>query len=309
VNAVLIVERPGCDRVRVDLGNTTSIGRATANTICLKEDGAASRQHALIRRQGETEYSLLDLGSANGTYLNEKLLLVPTILKSGDGIRIGETVLRFELQGDAPAALSGTQTIYERTRMAVRMSKMTILVCDVRNFTRLGELLAPDVLSRFLGGWFRDASDAILSRGGVVDKFIGDAVMAYWPVDAAAPSAAPENAVETAIALHRLAANVEVPSYPDFSFRIGVGINQGLVSCGNVGVQSGRDMTIMGDAVTLAFRLESVCKVKKVPIVVGAEIASVLGGSRPWIPLGEVQLKGKTTSPEAFGLDVEFHED
>jgi class 3 adenylate cyclase len=61
----------------------------------------------------------------------------------------------------------------------------------------------------------------------------------------------------------------------------------------------------MGDAVTLAFRLESVCKVKGVPIVVGADVASTLGGSRPWIPLGEVKLKGKTTSPEAFGLAVE----
>lgn len=146
-----------------------------------------------------------------------------------------------------------------------------------------------------------------MSRGGVVDKFIGDAVMAYWPVDKAAPTAAAAGAVETAIKLHRLAESVSLPDYPDFPFRVGVGINQGLVSCGNVGVQSGRDLTIMGDAVTLAFRLESVCKVKKVPIVVGAEIAAVLGASRKWISLGEVQLKGKTTSPEAFGLDVAFH--
>ena len=308
MNAVFSVERPGCERARIELGNTTSIGRATANTICLKEDAAASRQHALVRRQGEAEFSLLDLGSANGTYLNEKLLLVPTVLKSGDCVRVGETILRFELHGVPAAELSGTQTIYERTRMAVRMSQMTILVCDIRNFTRIGELLAPDILSRFLGSWFRDASEAILSRGGVVDKFIGDAVMAYWPVNPAAPAAAAESAVETAVILHRLAEKVALHDYPDFPFRVGVGINQGLVSCGNVGVQSGRDLTIMGDAVTLAFRLESVCKVKKVPIVVGAEIAAVLGKSRAWIPLGEVQLKGKTTSPEAFGLDVEFHE-
>lgn len=308
MNAVFIVERTGCERARVELGNTTSIGRASANTICLKEDAAASRQHALVRRQGETEFSLLDLGSANGTYLNEKLLLVPTILRSGDCVRVGDTILRFELEGEEPAEISGTQTIYERTHMAVRMSKMTILVCDIRNFTRIGELLAPDVLSRFLGSWFRDASEAIMSRGGVVDKFIGDAVMAYWPVDKAAPTAAAAGAVETAIKLHRLAESVSLPDYPDFPFRVGVGINQGLVSCGNVGVQSGRDLTIMGDAVTLAFRLESVCKVRKIPIVVGAEIAAVLGASRKWIPLGEVRLKGKTTSPEAFGLDVAFHE-
>ncbi|MBN1940137.1 MAG: adenylate/guanylate cyclase domain-containing protein [Candidatus Aminicenantes bacterium] len=308
MKAFFVIERPGRERSRVELGNTTSIGRATANSICLKEDGAASRQHALVRRQGETEYSLLDLGSANGTYLNEKLLLVPAILRHGDCVRVGDTILRFEFHGDPASNLAGTQTVYERTQMAVRMSRMTILVCDIRDFTRIGEILAPDVLSRFLGSWFRDASEAILSRGGVVDKFIGDAVMAYWPVVPATPSGAAENAVETAVTLHRLAERVELPGYSDFSFRIGIGINQGLVSCGNIGVQSGRDLTIMGDAVTLAFRLESVCKVKKIPIVVGAEIASVLGGSRAWIPLGEVHLKGKTTSPEAFGLEVKFHD-
>jgi adenylate cyclase len=305
MNAVFVVDRPGCEPVRIELGNTTSIGRATANTISLKADGAVSRQHSLVRRQGETEYSLLDLGSANGTFLNDKLLLVPTVLQDGDRVRIGETILRFEFKGETPANLSGTQTIYERTQMAVRMSRMVVLVCDIRDFTRIGELLAPDVLSRFLGSWFREASEALLARGGVVDKFIGDAVMAYWPVEAEHPTLAADHAVETALALLALARKIEVPGHSEFTFRIGVGINQGLVCSGNVGMQSGRDLTIMGDAVTLAFRLESVCKVKGVPIVVGADVASTLGGSRPWIPLGEVKLKGKTTSPEAFGLAVE----
>jgi len=305
MNAALVAERSGRQPVRVELGNTTTIGRVAANTICLKDDGAASRQHALIRRQGESEYSLLDLGSANGTYLNDKLLLVPAILRDGDRIRIGETNFRFEFKGGAGADLSGTQTIYERTRMAVRMSQMAVLVCDIRDFTRIGELLPPDVLSRFLGSWFREASEAICARGGVVDKFIGDAVMAYWPVDPARPAEAAGNAVETALALQALARNTSVPGQPDFPFRIGVGLNQGLVSSGNVGVQSARDLTIMGDAVTLAFRLENVCKIKKIPVVAGAGIAAALGTSRPWIPLGEVKLKGKTTSPEAFGLAVD----
>jgi len=53
MNAVLVAERPEGEPVRYELGNTTSIGRASANTICLKEDCAASRQHSLIRRQGE----------------------------------------------------------------------------------------------------------------------------------------------------------------------------------------------------------------------------------------------------------------
>jgi adenylate cyclase len=304
MNAVLHVERPDVEPVRLELGNTTGIGRSSANQVVLKDDGAASRQHALIRRQGEAEYSLIDLGSANGTYLNDKLLLGPTVLRHEDRIRIGDSTMRFELPIQAAEAAC-TQTVYERTRMAVRMSTMVVLVCDIRRFTRIGELLPPDQLSRFLGSWFRQASEAIMSRGGIVDKFIGDAVMAYWPVDAPRPAEAARSAVEAALAIQALARKTEVPGHPDFRFGVGVGINQGLVSAGNVGVQSGRDMTIMGDAVTLAFRLEGVCRVKSMPIVVGAEVATVLAGGFDLVPLGQVKLKGKTTSPEAFGLRAE----
>ncbi|MBM3294283.1 MAG: adenylate/guanylate cyclase domain-containing protein [Candidatus Aminicenantes bacterium] len=305
MNAHLVIEQPGLEPVRLELGNTTGIGRSSTNQVCLKDDSSVSRQHALIRRQGESEYSVIDLGSANGTCLNGKLVLGPTVLRPGDLIRVGETTLRFEMEGAAPDAVSPEQTVYERTMMAVRMSTMVVLVCDIRRFTRIGEILPPDQLSRFLGSWFRQTSGEITSRGGVVDKFIGDAVMAYWPVESGKAEAAAESAVEAAKAIHALARTVEVPGHPRFEFQVGVGLNLGLVSSGNIGMQSQRDMTIMGDAVTLAFRLEGVCKVKKMPIVAGAEFAKSLASRYAFIPLGKVKLKGKTTSPEAFGLALE----
>jgi adenylate cyclase len=305
MNGYLVLAREGQEDVRYELGNTTGIGRSSANPIALKGDTSVSRQHALIRRQGENEYSVIDLGSANGTFVNGKLLLVPTVLRNGDVLKVGDTVMRFEFEGPCPEPDSCEQTVYERTMVALHMSTMVVLVCDIRRFTRIGELLPPDQLSRFLGSWFRQASEAITARGGIVDKFIGDAVMAYWPVDPGQPSAAAESAVCAALAIHALARSVEVPGHPEFKFSVGVGLNQGLVSSGNVGMQSQRDMTIMGDAVTLAFRLESVCKVKGVPIVVGSEIAKSLGPKRPFVALGQVKLKGKTTSPHAFGLEVE----
>jgi class 3 adenylate cyclase len=305
MNAFLVIEQPGQEPLRVELGNTTGIGRSSANQISLRDDSSVSRQHALIRRQGECEYSLIDLGSANGTCLNGKLLLGPTILRDGDLICVGDVTLRFEFKGAVPEEVSPEQTVSERTLMAVRMSTMVILVCDIRRFTRIGELLLPDELSRFLGSWFRQASDEITSRGGIVDKFIGDAVMAYWPVDLQKPDEAADSAVAAAAAIHALARTVEVPGRPDFKFGVGVGLNLGLVSSGNIGTQSQRDTTIMGDAVTLAFRLESVCKVKGMPIVAGAEIAKMLASRHTFVPLGKVKLKGKTKSPEAFGLPLE----
>jgi len=304
MSAFLIIEIPGRDPLRYELGNTTSIGRTSVNQISLKDDSAVSRQHSLIRRQGEAEYHLIDMGSANGTFLNGKLLISPTRLRNGDILRVGETPMRFEcpeISGEA-AAKAAEQTHYEKTRMSVQLGMMVILVCDIRRFTRIGELLAPDQLSRFLGSWFRQASEIIAGLGGIVDKYIGDAVMAYWPVDPHKPLMAPESAVTAAKELIELARTIRVPDHPEFEFKIGVGINQGLVSSGNVGMQSQRDSTIMGDAVTLAFRLESVCAVKKLPVVVAATVARCLEGKFTFETLGEVKLKGKAKSPESFRL-------
>lgn len=303
--AFCLIENPGLEPVRLELGNTTNIGRTSVNQICLEADCAVSRQHAMIRLQGEQEYSLIDLGSANGTFLNDKLLIGPSLLRDGDRFKVGETVIRFELQGPSPEEQKTlTKSFLEKTRVAWRMATMVILVCDIRKFTRIGELLPPDQLAKFLGSWFWRSSEIITGLGGVVDKFIGDAVMAYWTVDGKNPVTAQENAVTAAVKLHQEARTIQVPDHPEFDFRIGVGINQGLVSGGTVGV-SQRDSTIMGDSVTLAFRLESACKIKKMPIIVGADLFQGLNGKFKFHPLGQVKLKGKTTSPEAFGLVVE----
>jgi adenylate cyclase len=306
MNPSLCIETAGREPIIFEVGNTTAIGRTSSNQVCLKEDAAASRQHALIRRQGEQEYYLIDMGSANGTLLNSKLIIGPTLLRHNDLVQIGETVLRFDLPGPSPEEVAKlSQTMCEKTQMAVHLRTMVILVCDIRSFTRIGELLTPDQLARFLGSWFRQTQEIIAGLGGVVDKYIGDAVMAYWPVAAPTPSEAAENAVNAALRIQALAKTTTLPEGTDFPFAVGVGINQGLVSSGNVGAQAQRDMTIMGDAVTLAFRLESACKVKAMPIVVGTDIHRLLSDKFQFVSLGQVKLKGKTTSPEAFGLRVD----
>jgi adenylate cyclase len=299
------IEAPGSDAVVFELGNTTGIGRSAGNQIRLEADGAASRQHAMIRLQGEQAYYLVDLGSANGTFLNNKLVVAPALLRNGDRIKVGETEMLFDLPGPSPDEQRHLTDLHlEKTQVAVHLRTMVVLVSGIRQFTRIGELLAPEQLARFLGSWFCQATEIVAGRKGVVDKFVGDTVMAYWIRDERAPTTASESAVEAARALHRQAAAIQVPGHPEFAFRIGVGINQGLVSSGTMGVTQ-RDATIVGDAVTLAFRLESVCKVRKAPIVVGADLVRGLGDKFPFVSLGKVPLKGKAVSPEAFSLKVE----
>ncbi len=211
----LHLEAPGRAPILYEIGNTTGIGRASSNQICLKDDFAVSRQHALIRRQGEQEYFLIDMGSANGTLLNGKLIIGPTLLRNSDVIQVGEASFRFELPGPSPEEVKKlSQTAMEKTRVAVHMSTMVILVCDIRNFTRIGELLNPDQLARFLGSWFRQTQEVIAGLGGVVDKYIGDAVMAYWPVEAKEPDAAAEKAVRAALKIHALARQTSIPGRP-----------------------------------------------------------------------------------------------
>jgi len=94
-----------------------------------------------------------------------------------------------------------------------------------------------------------------------VDKFIGDAVMAYWSVDSKNPTVAQENAVNAAIRIHQEARLTQVPDNENFEFRVGVGINQAWVSSGSVGSPAGFDHH--GRFGTLAFRLESACKIKR----------------------------------------------
>ncbi|MDZ4814956.1 MAG: adenylate/guanylate cyclase domain-containing protein [Verrucomicrobiota bacterium] len=307
MTAHLNIQHPPTDPPRLELGNSTGIGRVATNQIYFMEDSSISRQHALIRQQADDEFWLIDLGSANGTFVNSQLVVGPTLLKNDDVIHIGEAIMRFEQAGarvieELPG---GGGDEFGATLVAVKMKSMVILVCDVRGFTRISEILPADTLAKFLGLWFRKISEIIVASGGVVDKFIGDAVMAYWPIDSKSPVLAVENALNTAVQLHYKALEMTLPEYPEVELKVGVGLNQGLVSSGNVGMKSQRDSTIMGDAVNVTFRLETVCKEKQMPIVVSSEIQKALAGKFTFVALGPVHLKGKSAPLEVFGLPLE----
>jgi adenylate cyclase len=292
---------------RYELGASTAIGRSRSNQIFFVSDQAVSRHHALIRRQGDNEFCLIDLGSANGTLVNSQLLVRPVILKNGDEIRIGHAVLVFELVHDAGVCLDPTQGGDESsdvTMMTARLETAVILVCDIRDFSRISETLRPDKLAKFLGSWFQKVCAIVDEHHGVVDKFLGDAVMAYWLIEGADGIGAAQQAVEAAIGMHHAAAGIRIAEHAELPFRIGVGINEGEVSLGNVGLKSQRDFTILGDAVNVAFRLENVCKERHIPIVVGAGIRKRLAEKYSFLSLGEVFVKGKSDPMEVFGLSV-----
>jgi class 3 adenylate cyclase/HAMP domain-containing protein len=138
---------------------------------------------------------------------------------------------------------------------------LSILFSDIRSFTTISEGMAPDDLVNSLNRYFSGQVDIIYNRKGIVDKYIGDAIMAFW----GAPEKHEDDCLQSVLAgldmIDALAvfnANQKKLGKPEF--RIGVGINYGEVTVGNIGSERKMDYTVIGDSVNLASRMEGLTK-------------------------------------------------
>src|SRR5262249_45717645 len=148
------------------------IGRSSTCDIVLDDD-EASRKHAEIRFVAG-RYRLSDLGSVNGTWVNGRRVAIPRDLESGDEIRIGRAQLVFQGQ---PAAFDMEATASHKTKLVIRTERVVVLVADIRNYTGMSEALPGSDFSQLVASWFREGSEIIERHGGMIDKFIGDAIM------------------------------------------------------------------------------------------------------------------------------------
>jgi adenylate cyclase len=303
----LSITQPGQEPRKIPLRGPFTIGRGSGSDLVLK-DARASRSHALLRPLGRGNYFLLDLGSANGTFLNGRLVSAPVQLKDADVIVIADCTMKFEAPDQRPitAPLTADYDSTMETAVNVSTEAISILVVDIRSFTLLSETMPPKELPAFIGGWFRDASAVIESHGGVIDKFIGDAVMAYWlgGAEAADPKIArgPLDSALELVEAARLYHGQLSARHPELSFAIGCGIHMGEAMFGNIGSSARRDFTAIGDCVNIAFRLESQCKELKRAIVVGEEIKQAAGGAYAFEDLGPLKLKGKSKDVRAYSV-------
>ena len=135
------------------------------------------------------------------------------------------------------------------------IKKITILVADIRGFTSLSESIPIRTLTRLMNTWFNKVSDIIIKQDGIVDKFIGDCVFARWEADSDEILTI-INALNAAEGISKVTIDLN-RTFKELTeqLNIGVGINTGAAS-----VSSGADNTVLGDAVNVAFRLESATK-------------------------------------------------
>jgi adenylate cyclase len=183
--------------------------------------------------------------------------------------------------------------------------ELTALFADIRGFTSISEQLDPHVLLDLLNQYLTPMTDIIVSgHQGTLDKYMGDAIMAFW----GAPRAQPDHALRACKAalamleeLERLRAGWRARGLPDVD--IGIGLNTGAMSVGFVGSQDRfYNYTVLGDAVNLASRLEGATKVYGVAILLGEGTRAAAGDAVVARSLDRLQVKGKERGVEVFEL-------
>src|SRR6266513_3902127 len=152
-------------------GRTFSLGRSKDNNV-VSISPKVSRRHALVHAQGGSEFSLVDLGSSNGTHLNGRRVIQPMSLHHGDVIQIGEQSLVFRLE---TASTSAEQMYVTEAQMTVReVNELTcwFLLADVENFVKLGSEVPAEELAQMIGAWLGECQRVIEKNGGTVSKFL-----------------------------------------------------------------------------------------------------------------------------------------
>ena len=218
-------------------------------------------------------------------------------IQSAFGRYVSDYVLNQLLQTPDGDELSGAER------------EVTILFADIRRFTRLSEgMKARDVVG-LLNDVFQLLSDRILARGGTIDKFIGDSVMAYF----GAPGAQPDHALRAVSAAEDIVRavaerNVHLPSKgpngeAGVMVDVGIGIHSGLVVVGNIGSDRRTDFTAIGDAVNVAHRLEKLARPREI-LVSEAVQRRVRGAFRLRFE-GERQLSGRVEPVHVYAVELD----
>lgn len=197
------------------------------------------------------------------------------------------------LLGKVVSPAIAEELLQHRISLGGEERRVSVLFSDIRNFTSLSELLpAPELLS-LLNTYLGRMSVEVDAHGGVVDKYIGDAIMALFGVPLEKgdePARAVSCALAMQAALAELNRQFEARGWPTLA--IGVGIHTGLAVAGNIGSESRWNYTVVGDAVNLASRLEGLCKAYHANIVVSTPTRAACTGIA-FRELDRVQVSGR----------------
>ena len=208
----------------------------------------------------------------------------------------------------SPAVVEQLAQNPELLQLGGEMREITVMFTDVRGFTTISEQFDPQGLTRFMNRFLTPMTDLILSNHGTIDKYMGDAIMAFWNAPLSVEDHA-THACQTALAMQaRLVvlnqewkAEAEGEGRRHIPVNIGVGLNTGRASVGNFGSSQRFTYSCLGDEVNLASRLEGLCKTYAVGIIIGSNTAEQAKDFAT-LELDLVMVKGKTEPECIYGL-------
>ncbi|MEK7877593.1 MAG: adenylate/guanylate cyclase domain-containing protein [Pseudomonadota bacterium] len=188
----------------------------------------------------------------------------------------------------------------EHFSMEGESREMSVLFSDVRGFTTISEGLDPKQLSQLMNEFLTPLTEVIYQHRGTIDKYMGDCIMAFWGAPLPDPGHARNGllaGLEMHAALEKMTPEFRARGWPEI--RIGVGVNSGRMSVGNMGSRIRLAYTVMGDAVNLASRLESITKQYGVNMIVGEDTRNAVSDA-VFCELDLVRVKGKDTAVKIF---------
>ena len=208
----------------------------------------------------------------------------------------------------APALVERLAADPTRLKLGGEMRPMTLLFSDIRGFTTLSERFDAEGLTAFMNRYLTPMTDAILASGGTVDKYMGDAIMAFWNAPLDDPGHA-KSACRAALAMlarlkelnAELAEEAKNVGRQHFPIAIGIGLNSAVCCVGNMGSQQRFDYSVLGDGVNLASRLEGQTKAYGIATLIGEETRS-LAPEFAALEVDLVRVKGKTAPSRVYTL-------
>lgn len=274
-----------------------------------------------IQRVGETQSAELVVDAemmVGGDKLSVNLTVLPLV--SGEGKKLGTLVMIEDISTEK--RMKSTMSRYMDPGLADRLLASggedilggksvtaTVLFSDIRGFTTLTEELGPQGTVALLNEYFTIMVECIQNEGGMLDKFIGDAIMAAFGIPIA-NSDDEDRAIRAAISMitelgvwneQRIKAGKKIVD-------MGVGLNTDAVVSGNIGSPKRMDYTIIGDGVNLASRLESACKQYAARILISENTFKKLRGTYRTRDIDEVVVKGKTEPVRIYEV-LDYHSD
>ena len=232
---------------RHDLNGTSSIGRAPDNSIPVA-DSEVSRRHAIIQAQGEREYWLVDLGSANGTYVNGRRISQSVRLHNGDIIRVASNELEFSTEILSAMHPVGQQAMAS-TMIHIRQAQCWLMVADIIGSTQLSQTLTGAQFPRMTGSWFKNCRQIIDECGGHMSKYLGDGFFCYW-------DDTEDSAIQVRQAVSKLY-EAQLDANPPFRLVL----HFGAAMLGTVPTMN--ELNLHGPEVNFVFRVEKVAAAQK----------------------------------------------